>query len=244
MVSHKKQYYTGIRKIRGDAPKYSKSYNTNESTITSSEVDDSSMNESSMNDLFENKTSTQMMGNSMNQMNPMMNQMNPMMNQMNPMMNQMNPMMDPMMDPTMNQMNPMMMGNSHGGPNDHAVDPLSIQTFAPLNRQHNGGINGISNLALLNNNRQEPIYTESDAQPNVNPQWMNHPGMNHAGMNHPGMNHAGMNQPEINHAGMSQPGINHAGMSQPGMNYDETEINNTDIAPPKSLGNLANLAKL
>jgi hypothetical protein len=150
----------------------------------------------------------------------------------------------------MNQMNPMMMGNSHGGPNDHAVDPLSIQTFAPLNRQHNGGMNGISNLALLNNNRQEPTYTESDVLPNVNHQWMNQPGMNHAGMSQPGINHAGMSQPGINHAGMSQPGINHAGMSQPGMNhaemnYDETEINNTDIAPtPKSLGNLANLAKL
>lgn len=203
MVSYKKKFYTGSRTIKDEMIKSYKPRKIEDKTSTSetSSVSDGSHSASSMNYLFNNKMkqSNQMMGNSMinqmpqmNQFNPMGNQFNPMMNQMPqmPQMNQFDPMMNQMsqmnqFDPMMNSMNPMMMGNSANNPMNY--DALSIQTMAPVNRQHNGSINGINNLALLNNNNMNNAnYTEmSDIHDVAKP----YTGMNHAGMNHAGMNY-------------------------------------------------------
>jgi len=207
MVSYKKKFYTGSRIIREDTVKSYKPHKMNDASTTpdpsdTSAASDGSRSDSSVSYLFNNKMnqSNQMMGNSMmnqmpqmNQFNPMGNQFNPMMNQM-PQMNQFDPMMNQMaqmnqFDPMMNSMNPMMMGNNNNNPMNY--DALSIQTMAPVNRQHNGSINGINNLALLNNNNNNnnmnnANYTEmSDIHVAARP----YRGMNHAGINHAGMNY-------------------------------------------------------
>jgi len=264
MVSYKKQFNTGTRTIREEPVKSYKSRISDTSTNTSPSPtsDRPSDSVSSMNYLFNNKMnqSKQMMGNSMmnqmpqmpqmNQFNPMGNQFNPMsqMNQFDPMMNQMSQMnqFDPMMnqmsqmnqfDPMMNQMNPMMMGNTPGDPSGMNYDALSIQTMAPVNRQHNGSTNNINNLALLNNNNNmnNANYTEmSDIREVAKP----YAGMNHAGMNHAGMNHSGMN-----HSGMNHVGITRANLNEPGNpTAPDSEVAIPD--PTTVASNLNNLAKL
>ena len=145
---------------------------------------------------------------------------------MNPMMgNQMNPMMGNQMDPMMgHQMNPMM-----GNQMDPMFDPLSIQTFAPVNNNNTN----FNNLALLSNNTR------------------------HAEMNLPAMSHPGINHMEMNYAGMTQQGMNQPVMNQPGMNkarapQEVTEPMKQPVEPVSvnaqsgntySLKNLSNLIK-
>ena len=186
MVSYKTPFHTGTRKIKVEKAKQSQARKGELSSDTVSTDAD----ESSINYLFNNK---------MDRPNPMMSQGYP--NQYDPMMgqgylNQYDPMMGqgypnpqgPMMGQGYpNQQGPIMMGNSTNQYQDQNIDALSIQTFAPVKNPHNGKGNAISNLGLLNNNMNNPIYTESEmSQPN-------YPGIPHPGMQYPGMNHAGIN---------------------------------------------------
>ena len=222
MVSYKTPFHTGTRKIKVEKAKQSQA----RKGALSSDTVSTDADESSINYLFNNK---------MNRPNPMMSQGYP--NQYDPMMgqgylNQYDPMMGqgypnpqgPMMGQGYpNQQGPVMMGNSTNQYQDQNIDALSIQTFAPVKNPHNGKGNAISNLGLLNNNMNNPIYTESEmSQPN-------YPGMPHPGMQYPGMNHAGMNHAGMNHAGMNHAGMNHPGMQYPGMNH--AGINYGAIAP-------------
>ena len=186
MVSYKTPFHTGTRKIKVEKAKQSQA----RKGALSSDTVSTDADESSINYLFNNK---------MDRPNPMMSQGYP--NQYDPMMgqgylNQYDPMMGqgypnpqgPMMGQGYpNQQGPIMMGNSTNQYQDQNIDALSIQTFAPVKNPHNGKGNAISNLGLLNNNMNNPIYTESEmSQPN-------YPGMPHPGMQYPGMNHAGIN---------------------------------------------------
>jgi hypothetical protein len=221
MVSHKKQYHTGTRKLNTDK-KHKRSSKPDSDTETVS----ATSSDRSMHDILNNNNFMGNQMNQMNQMNPMMsNQMNPMMgNQMNPMMgNQMNPMMGNQMDPLMgHQMNPMM-----GNQMDPMFDPLSIQTFAPVNNNNTN----FNNLALLSNNTR---HAE-----------MNLPAMSHPGINHMEMNYAGMNQQVANQPVMNQPGMNNARapqeapVNQPG----NPEPVNAQSGNTYSLKNLSNLIK-
>ena len=185
MVSYKTPFHTGTRKIKVEKAKQSQA----RKGALSSDTVSTDADESSINYLF----------NKMDRPNPMMSQGYP--NQYDPMMgqgylNQYDPMMGqgypnpqgPMMGQGYpNQQGPIMMGNSTNQYQDQNIDALSIQTFAPVKNPHNGKGNAISNLGLLNNNMNNPIYTESEmSQPN-------YPGMPHPGMQYPGMNHAGIN---------------------------------------------------
>jgi len=211
MVSHKKQYHTGTRKLNTD-----KKHKRPSKPGSDTETVSATSSDRSMHDILNNNNN--FMG---NQMNPMMgNQMNPMMgNQMNPMMgNQMNPMMGNQMNPMMgNQMNQM----------DPMFDPLSIQTFAPVNNNNTN----FNNLALLSNNTR---HAE-----------MNLPAMSHPGINHMEMNYAGMNQQGANQPVMNQPGMNNARapqeapVNQPG----NPEPVNAQSGNTYSLKNLSNLIK-
>ena len=186
MVSYKTPFHTGTRKIKVEKAKQSQA----RKGALSSDTVSTDADESSINYLFNNK---------MDRPNPMMSQGYP--NQYDPMMgqgylNQYDPMMGqgypnpqgPMMGQGYpNQQGPIMMGNSTNQYQDQNIDALSIQTFAPVKNPHNGKGNAISNLGLLNNNMNNPIYTESEmSQPN-------YPGIPHPGMQYPGMNHAGIN---------------------------------------------------
>ena len=185
MVSYKTPFHTGTRKIKVEKAKQSQA----RKGALSSDTVSTDADESSINYLF----------NKMDRPNPMMSQGYP--NQYDPMMgqgylNQYDPMMGqgypnpqgPMMGQGYpNQQGPIMMGNSTNQYQDQNIDALSIQTFAPVKNPHNGKGNAISNLGLLNNNMNNPIYTESEmSQPN-------YPGIPHPGMQYPGMNHAGIN---------------------------------------------------
>ena len=167
---------------------------------------------------------------SMNQMqNPMMNQMqNPMMNQMqNPMMNQMqnpmqNPMMNQMQDPMMNQMQ--MMNSMNPGMNTNNqfmgnIDPIMVDTLAPVNNMQNDfnsfepnglmnsaqmakNMSGFANLSQLGNNNMKmanQYATNALSETNMNGM-DNMMGMNNMGMNNMGMNNMGMNNMGANMA--------------------------------------------
>jgi hypothetical protein len=240
MVSHKKQYHTGTRKLNTDKKQKRPSEPESDTETMSVTSSDRSMHDILNNNNFMGNQMNPMMGNQMNpmmgnQMNPMMgNQMNPMMgNQMNPMMgNQMNPMMGNQMNPMMgNQMDPMMghqMNPMMGNQMDPMFDPLSIQTFAPVNNNTN-----FNNLALLSNNTR---HAE-----------MNLPAMSHPGINHMEMNYAGMNQQVANQPVMNQPGMNNARppqeVTEPMKQPAEPMPVNAQSGNTYSLKNLSNLIK-
>jgi len=218
MVSYKTQSHTGTRKLKTEKSKQSHARKVHQESDSDTTM--TSSNASSMNYLFNNKMEkpNQMMGNPMmNQGYPMMNQGYPMMNQGYPMMNQGYPMMnqedsvmnpadsmmnpadsmmnpaDPMMNPGQMMGNQMQTGNSMSRTHDPRIDALSIQTFAPVKNNHNGRGSAINNLALLNNNMNNGVYSDTEKPPG------NHAGMNYAGMNHGRMNYGGMNHNGINY---------------------------------------------
>ena len=208
MVAHKNTHI-GTRKLYSNKTRsklHEKSASEDSLSATSS---DRSMHDIlKKTDMTGNPMMNNQMGNPMmNQMgNPMMNQMgNPMMNQMgNPMMNnQMNPMMNqmgnPMMDSMMNsQMNPMM-DYSMAGNAMEAIDPLTIQTFAPVNNRQSNNMNsgfnmnsGINNLALLNNNQSYAgamSYNGNNSDAMGNASAMSYNGNNSGAMNYEAYNH-------------------------------------------------------
>ena len=208
MVAHKNTH-TGTRKLYSNKTRsklHETSLSEEELSATSS---DRSMHDilkktdMTGNPMMNNQMGNPMMNNPM--MNPMMNsQMNPMMNQMgNPMMNnQMNPMMDSMMNPMMNsQMNPMMDYSMAGNAINtmEAIDPLTIQTFAPVNNRQSNNMNsgfnmnsGINNLALLNNNQSYAgamSYNVNNSDAMGNASAMSYNGNNSGAMNYEAYNH-------------------------------------------------------
>jgi hypothetical protein len=114
---------------------------------------------------------------------------------------------------------------------DPHIDALSIQTFAPVKNNHNGRGSSISNLALLNNNMNNAVYSDTE-KPSAN-----HAGMNHARMNYAGMNHNGINYEAVAPLDPGTAGETDAASEtyQPAYPLD---------TPTSNVANLANLTKL
>ena len=95
-------------------------------------------------------------------------------------------------------MNPMM-DYSMAGNVMEAIDPLTIQTFAPVNNRQSNNMNsgfnmnsGINNLALLNNNQSYAgamSYNGNNSDAMGNASAMSYNGNNAGAMSHEAYNH-------------------------------------------------------